>query len=78
MTEPAAQRIILDPAVVAGKPIIAGTRMPVEFVLDLLAQGWSEADVLENYPHITREDIIACIAYARDIVKSERVYPSAA
>jgi uncharacterized protein (DUF433 family) len=78
MTEPAAQRIILDPAVVAGKPIIAGTRMSVEFILDLLAQGWSEADVLENYPHITREDIIACIAYARDIVKSERVYPSAA
>lgn len=78
MTETAAQRIILDPAVLAGKPIIAGTRMSVEFVLDLLAQGWSEADVLENYPHITREDIIACIAYARDIVKSERVYPSAA
>lgn len=78
MTEAAAQRIILDPAVVAGKPIIAGTRMSVEFILDLLAQGWSEADVLENYPHITREDIIACIAYARDIVKSERVYPSAA
>jgi uncharacterized protein (DUF433 family) len=78
MTEPAAQRIILDPAVVAGKPIIAGTRMSVEFILDLLAQGWSEADVLENYPHIAREDIIACIAYARDIVKSERVYPSAA
>ncbi len=78
MTEPAAQRIILDPAVVAGKPIIAGTRISVEFILDLLAQGWSEADVLENYPHITREDIIACIAYARDIVKSERVYPSAA
>ena len=78
MTEPAAQRIILDPAVVAGKPIIAGTRMSVEFILDLLAQGWSGADVLENYPHIAREDIIACIAYARDIVKSERVYPSAA
>ncbi|MFO1238384.1 MAG: DUF433 domain-containing protein [Alphaproteobacteria bacterium] len=78
MTEAAAQRIILDPAVVAGKPIIAGTRISVEFILDLLAQGWSEADVLENYPHITREDIIACIAYARDIVKSERVYPSAA
>ena len=78
MTEPAAQRIILDPAVVAGKPIIAGTRISVEFILDLLAQGWSEADVLENYPHIAREDIIACIAYARDIVKSERVYPSAA
>ena len=78
MTEAAAQRIILDPAVVAGKPIIAGTRMSVEFILDLLAQGWSEADVLENYPHIAREDIIACIAYARDIVKSERVYPSAA
>lgn len=78
MTEAAAQRIILDPAVVAGKPIIAGTRISVEFILDLLAQGWSEADVLENYPHIAREDIIACIAYARDIVKSERVYPSAA
>ena len=54
-----------DPAVLVGKPIIRGTRIPVELVLGLLADGWTEAAILDSYPHLTRADIQACLAYAR-------------
>jgi uncharacterized protein (DUF433 family) len=50
----------------------------VEFIIGLMADGWSEADILSSYPGITREDIIACLAYARDTLSSEKVFPSAA
>lgn len=71
-------RISLDPDVLVGKPVIRGTRLSVEFVIGLLADGWSETDILENYPGIAREDILACLAYARDMLSSEKVFPSAA
>jgi uncharacterized protein (DUF433 family) len=71
-------RITLDPTVLTGKPVIRGTRLSVEFVIGLMADGWSETDILTNYPGITHEDIIACLAYARDTVSSEKVFPSAA
>ena len=71
-------RITLDPKVLAGKPVVRGTRLSVEFVIGLMAEGWSEADILANYPGITHEDIIACLAYARDTLSSEKVFPSAA
>lgn len=70
-------RITLDPAVLAGKPVIRGTRLAVEFVIGLLADGWSEANIIANYPGITHEDILACLAYARDTLTSEKVFPSA-
>ncbi len=60
--------ITLDPNVLAGKPIIRGTRLSVEFVIGLLAAGWSEADILANYPGITHEDVLACLSYARPSV----------
>jgi uncharacterized protein (DUF433 family) len=47
-------------------------------VIGLLADGWSETDILANYPNITHDDIIACLAYARDMLSGEKVYPSAA
>jgi uncharacterized protein (DUF433 family) len=71
-------RITLDPEVLAGKPVIRGTRMSVEFVIGLMADGWSEADILTNYPGIGHEDVLACLAYARETLSSERVFPSAA
>lgn len=71
-------RVVLDPKVLAGKPIIRGTRLSVEFVLGLLADGWGEVDIIVNYPGVTHDDIIACLAYARDIVSAERVFPTAA
>ena len=71
-------RIALDPKILTGKPVVRGTRLSVEFIIGLMAEGWSEADVPANYPGITHDDIIACFAYARDTLSSERVFPSAA
>ena len=71
-------RITLDPAILAGKPVVRGTRLSVEFVIGLLAERWSEAEILANYPGLQPEDIQACLAYARDLLSSERVYPTAA
>ena len=71
-------RISLEPDVLVGKPVIRGTRLSVEFVIGLMADGWSEADILRDYPGVTHDDIIACLAYARDTLSSEKVFPSAA
>lgn len=71
-------RVTLDPNVMVGKPVIRGTRIAVELIIGLLAQGWTEQDILAAYPHLTREDILACLAYAQDLVSSEKVYPIAA
>jgi uncharacterized protein (DUF433 family) len=67
-------RIILDPSVLAGKPVVRGTRISVDLVLELLASGWNESDILHEYPGLEREDILACIRYAQEIVRDERVY----
>ena len=67
------ERIVIDPAVLVGKPVIRGTRLAVAFVIDLLAHGWSEDDVLCNYPGVEREDIRACLAYAGAIVPLQRL-----
>jgi uncharacterized protein (DUF433 family) len=77
MSEPKSL-IVLDPDILAGTPIVAGTRISVEMAPGLISAGWSEADILSDYPTLDRERILARIAYARDIVKSEKVYPSAA
>jgi uncharacterized protein (DUF433 family) len=61
-----------------GKPVIRGTRITVELILSLLAEGWTEQDIFAAYPHVTREDILACLAYAYDLVSSEKVFPIAA
>ena len=57
-------RIEQDPAILVGKPVVKGTRLSVEFVVGLLAQGWSETEVLKNYPGLAHEDILACLEYA--------------
>lgn len=71
-------RIVLDPAILVGKPVVRGTRLSVEFVIGLLADGWAEPDILHNYPGLTHDDVAACLGYARDMLRSEKVYPSAA
>lgn len=75
---PNASRLVLDPAILVGKPVVKGTRIAVEFVIGLMADGWNEADILSNYPHLTHEDIIGCLGYARDVLAAEKVFPSAA
>ena len=67
-------RITIDPQVLVGKPVIKGTRIAVEFVVDLLARGWTVEQILYEYDHLATEDIQACLAYASDTLKSERVY----
>jgi uncharacterized protein (DUF433 family) len=71
------ERITADPKVLVGKPVIKGSRLAVEFIIDLLAQGWTEQQLLDNYPGITHDDISACLHYAGHVLKSERVYPIA-
>ena len=56
-------RIETNPEVLAGKPIIKGTRISVEFILELLASGWSEEEILKNYPQLKRQDLRAIIRY---------------
>jgi len=68
------ERITVDPSVLTGKPIIRGTRISVEFVIDLLARGWSTEEILREYDHLSQEDIQACLAYASEVLQSERVY----
>lgn len=67
-------RITLNPDILVGKPTIKGTRLAVEFIIDLLAQGWSHDEILRNYPGLTIEDIQACLSYASEVLKAEKVY----
>ena len=69
------ERIHLDPNILVGKPVIKGTRLAVEFIVDLLAQGWPESEILRNYPGLTQTDIYACLNYASMTLKAEKVYP---
>ncbi|MFL6199162.1 MAG: DUF433 domain-containing protein [Thermoanaerobaculia bacterium] len=68
------ERIAVDPQVLVGKPVIRGTRIAVELVIDLLARGYTKEQILDQYDHITDADIQACLAYASETLRSERVY----
>ena len=70
-------RIVIDPAILVGKPTIKGTRLAVEFLVGLLAEGWTHEELLSNYPQLTEEDIQAALHYAADALERERVYPLA-
>jgi uncharacterized protein (DUF433 family) len=65
-------RITADPNVLVGKPVIKGTRISVELILGWLANGWTYEQILESYPHITREDIFAALAFAEDMMHEEQ------
>ena len=68
-------RISVDPQVLVGKPVVKGTRVAVELVVDLMAQGWTQEQILDSYPNLAAEDLRACLAYASDVLHAERVYP---
>ncbi|OZA28312.1 MAG: antitoxin [Hydrogenophilales bacterium 17-61-9] len=65
-------RIISDPTVLVGKPVIKDTRISVELILGWLANGWTYKQILESYPHITREDILAALAFAEEMMRDEQ------
>ena len=68
------ERIVSDKNILLGKPVIKGTRLSVEHILDRLANGWSEEMILESYPFISRDDILAVFAYLNDLVKDGLIY----
>jgi len=68
------KRIEINPNILVGKPIIKGTRISVEFILELLASGWDTEQILKNYPQLTKEDILAAVEYSLEILKEEKVF----
>ena len=64
-----------DAAVLAGKPVIRGTRLSVDFLLGLVAEGWSEPQILENYPQLSHEALQAVYACAAEVMRDEAVFP---
>ena len=68
-------RIVVDPRIMFGKPVIRGTRITVEHVLDLLKQGLSVKEILEDYPYLKKGDIEAAVEYASEALAKERAYP---
>ena len=71
------QRVSIDPQVMTGKPVIRGTRIPVELIVRMLAQGILEKDILQEYPRLQLEDIRAALAYAAQVLAHENVFPLA-
>ena len=70
-----AERIIINSNILQGKPIIKGTRISVEFILELLASGIGTEEILKEYPSLKKEDILAALHYATDVLKQEEIYP---
>lgn len=68
-------RVEINPKIMVGKPVIKGTRIPVELILKMLSQGMSVKEILVEYPHLTKEDIQACLAYATQALEVEEVLP---
>jgi uncharacterized protein (DUF433 family) len=74
-TQPMYQdRIVVDPTIMVGKPVVRGTRIPVEIVLERLAEDLDMKTLLEDYPRLTQEDVKACLAYAEAIVEGEEIF----
>jgi uncharacterized protein (DUF433 family) len=69
------ERIVTDPRILAGKPVVKGTRIAVDLVLEELSHNPDITELLAAHPDLTRDDVQACLAYARDIVTGEEVYP---
>ena len=68
-------RIEINPKILVGKPIIAGTRISVELIVKLIAQGWKEEDIIKEYPVLKKEDIRAALFYVERVIEEEEVYP---
>jgi uncharacterized protein (DUF433 family) len=75
MDEQLRQRISTDPKIMVGKPVIRGTRIPVELIVQMLAQGNSESQILEEYPRLELEDIRAALAHTAFVLTLEDVFP---
>ena len=74
MKEDLLKRIVQNPEIMLGKPVIEGTRMPVEILVEKVAYGYSNQDILKEYPVISDEDIQASLLYAARVISREEVY----
>lgn len=68
------EHIHSDPSILSGKPVVKGTRISVDFLLELFASGWTEEQVLESYPTLTRESLKAVFAFAAESTRDERAF----
>lgn len=68
-------RIEVNPAVLVGKPVVKGTRLAVDHIVGLLAEGWSGTQIVQQYPTLTETDIRACLAYATTVLRNEQIFP---
>jgi len=68
-------RIVADPEILAGKPVLRGSRLAVELILELLAAGQTEPELVADYPGLTHEDILACLGYASYLAHEYKAYP---
>ena len=73
MLEDWQERIVVDPKVLVGKPLIRGTRLSVEFILNLLASDWTIEQILSEYPQLERKDVMTVLKYAAEMAKEEKV-----
>ena len=69
------ERIVINPKIMSGKPIVKGPRITVEQVLKMLAQGLTTKEILKDYPHLSKEDIAAVLLYAAKVAGEEEIYP---
>jgi uncharacterized protein (DUF433 family) len=68
-------RIEINPAILMGKPIIRGTRIPVELILKLVTKRWTDEQIIKEYPMLKKDDIREALLYAEKLVQNEEVYP---
>lgn len=68
-------RIEVNPAILTGKPIIRGTRIPIELIIKLVAQRWTDDQIIQEYPMLKKEDIQEALLYAQRLIQNEEIYP---
>lgn len=68
-------RITVDPKVLVGKPVIKGTRISVEFLMELMANGWTQEQILKEHPHLVPDDILAALHYAAEMLSQGPGFP---
>lgn len=69
------ERIVVDPAILVGKPVIKGTRLAVSFLVTLAAEGWTREQILQNYPQLCDDDITAALQFAAETLNDQPIYP---
>ena len=69
------KRIIVDPKIMVGKPVIKGTRIPVDAILQRIAEGMTFGEILQDYPNLTKDDITAALEYSASLVRGDDIIP---